>query len=152
KDLPWDQLLDIVIQQKNFKAVVMGNVVRIMSLEVFNAQAKARKEELLLSDELEPVIMAVIPLSFSEASDMKTMITELIQEKAAVNPLNQGPITVNTTAPVSGNPLDPLERTLTQDFKRGRIEIDKRTNSLIVTNTKESIERMRRLIKELDIP
>lgn len=151
KDLPWDQLLDLVVQQKNFKAVVMGNVVRIMSVETFNAQAKARKEELALSDELEPIVMAVIPLSFAEASDMKTMITELIQERAEVNPQNRTPVSVTTTGPVTGTTLE-AERTLTQDFKRGRIEIDKRTNSLIVTNTKDSIERMRRLIKELDIP
>jgi type IV pilus assembly protein PilQ len=38
-----------------------------------------------------------------------------------------------------------------QDFKRGQIETDERSNSIIVTNTRETIERIRRLVKELDV-
>ena len=45
KDLPWDQLLDIVVQQKGYKATVMGNVVRIMTIDTFNKQAEAKKKE-----------------------------------------------------------------------------------------------------------
>lgn len=154
KDLPWDQLLDIVIQQRGYKAMVMGNVVRIMTVETFNKQAKARKEEITLSDELEPVVMAVIPLSFAEAADIKGMITELIQEKNSVGALASSGSVGGPTASVSGGSglAKETEGKLNQDFKRGRLEVDRRTNSLIVTNTKDSIERMRRLIKELDVP
>jgi type IV pilus assembly protein PilQ len=133
KDLPWDQLLDIVIQQKGYKATVMGNVVRIMTVETFNKQAEAKKKELTISDELEPVIMSVIPLGFMQAEDMKKMIDDLLQEK--------------TAAGAGGG-----TGSLSQDFKRGKIEVDTRTNSLVITNTKDSIDRIRRLAKELDVP
>jgi type IV pilus assembly protein PilQ len=43
------------------------------------------------------------------------------------------------------------ERTLHQDFARGKIEIDSRSNSLVVTNTKDTIERLRKLVQELDV-
>jgi type IV pilus assembly protein PilQ len=142
KDLPWDQLLDIVIQQKNYKAVVMGSVVRIMTIDTFNRQAEAKKKEITLSDELEPVIMSVIPLGYTQAADMKKLISELIQERTQASGAAGGP--------VAGGKSDST--TLTQDFKRGRIEVDERTNSLVVTNTKDSIDRMRRLVKELDVP
>jgi|GEM_PF-501607 len=159
KDLPWDQLLDIVIQQRGYKAMVMGNVVRIMTVETFNKQAKARKEEISLSDELEPVVMAVIPLSFAEAQDIKQMISELIQEKTGTGQTASGPSsgsgtggpTASSSSP-GGSQSKDGDVKLNQDFKRGRLEIDRRTNSLVVTNTKDSIERIRRLIKELDVP
>lgn len=145
KDLPWDQLLDIVIQQKGYKATVMGNVVRIMTVDTFNRQAEAKKKEISLSDELEPVIMSVIPLGFTQAADMKKLITELIQEKTAS-------LGMAAAGAVSGGGAAAGSSGLQQDFKRGRIEVDDRTNSLVVTNTKDAIERMRRLVKELDVP
>lgn len=153
KDLPWDQLLDIVVQQKGYKATVMGNVVRIMTIDTFNKQAEAKKKEISLSDELEPVIMSVIPLGFTTAGDMKKLITELIQEKdkTAGGVVAGGPVgAVGGAGGGAGGAADSTK--LSQDFKRGRIEIDERTNSLVVTNTKDSIERIRRLVKELDVP
>ena len=151
KDLPWDQLLDIVIQQKGYKAVVMGNVVRIMTIETFNKQAKARKEEISISDELEPVVMAVVPLSFAEAKDMKTMIDALVQQKKGTGPSATGP---GGGGPSGGGPSGGSSLgsdSLGQDFVRGKIEVDARTNSLIITNTKDAIDRIRRLVRELDV-
>ncbi|MGZ3682849.1 MAG: type IV pilus secretin PilQ [Bdellovibrionota bacterium] len=142
KDLPWDQLLDIVIQQKGYKATVMGNVVRIMSIDTFNKQAESKKKEITLTDELEPIIMSVIPLGFTQAIDMKKLISELIQEKSGAA----------AGAVAAGGGGGGAAGALTQDFKRGRLEVDDRTNSLVVTNTKDSIERIRRLVKELDVP
>lgn len=148
KDLPWDQLLDIVIQQKGYKAVVMGNVVRIMTIATFNAQAKARKEEISISDELEPVVMAVVPLSFAEAKDMKTMIDQLIQQKTSTG---AGATSVSGGGGGGGGGSDGGDAKIGQDFKRGKIEVDSRTNSLVITNTKDAIERIRRLVRELDV-
>ncbi len=146
KDLPWDQLLDIVIQQRNFKAIVMGNVVRIMTINTFNTQAKAKKEEITLSDELEPVVMAVVPLSFAQAETMKKMIDELLQSKTT-----SGTTATGAAASANVTPSSATEAALTQDFKRGVIEVDTRTNSLVLTNTKDAIERIRRLVRELDV-
>ncbi len=141
KDLPWDQLLDIVIQQKGYKAAVMGNVVRIMTLEAYTKQMEARTKEISVSETLEPVIMAVIPLSFTEAANMKSLITELLQEKT----------TTTETPGAAGAAAAAAASVKDQGFKRGKIEVDSRTNSLVVTNTRVSVERIRRLVKELDI-
>jgi type IV pilus assembly protein PilQ len=156
KDLPWDQLLDIVVQQKGYKAAVMGNVVRIMTVDTFNKQAEAKKRELTLSDDLEPVIMAVIPLGFVQASDMKSLIKNLIEDKASSGGGAGGAGGVGgaaaggAAAAASASSSDGTK--LSQDFKRGQIATDDRTNSLVITNTKDAIERIRRLVKELDVP
>jgi type IV pilus assembly protein PilQ len=147
-DLPWDQLLDIVVQQKGFKATVMGNVVRIMTGDTFAKQEEAKKAELTLSNELEPIIMAVIPLGFKPAGEMKTLILDLIQQSAPGAPGIPGAGAAAGAAAVAGVSSGQLN----QDFVRGKVDVDDRTNSLVITNTKDAIERIRRLVKELDVP
>lgn len=133
KDVPWDHLLDLVTQQRSLKAVASGNVVRIMSLVTYNNQMEARNREKALNNHAEPVIMAVVPLSFTDAAVMRTMIQSLLGGAGA-------------PAPVAGVVPDNGE-----GFTKGKIETDSRTNSLVVTDTRDIIERVRRLVKELDI-
>jgi hypothetical protein len=71
RDIPWDQLLDIVVQQNQLKAKVSGNVVRIVTLEKFTKEQEDKLKEISIADEMEPVVMAVIPLSFADAGKMK---------------------------------------------------------------------------------
>ena len=158
KDIPWDQLLDIVIQQASLKAIITGNVVRIITLAKYNADQEARLKLITLGDELEPVIMAVIPLSFAKAEEMQRMIDSLVKKDVTTstdpnNPalIPQQPPPTNPNAPPGTTPEVPRTK-LVQDFVRGKIEVDTRSNSLIVTNVKDAIERIRRLVKELDVP
>lgn len=165
KDVPWDQLLDLVIQQAALKAIITGNVVRIIPLEKYNKDQEAKLKQIALGDELEPVIMAVIPLSFAKAEEMSKMIDALLVKKdnTSTNDPNklaaqQAAIDAARTAVASAKPGDSVSLSgiapskVVQDFVRGHIEVDTRSNSLVVTNTKDAIERIRRLVKELDVP
>jgi type IV pilus secretin PilQ/predicted competence protein len=157
KNLPWDQVLDLVVQQANLRAKVMGNVVRIISAAKYAAEQESKLKELDLADQMEPVVMAVIPLSFATAEDMKTMIEALLKPREDENvPTTTTVIPTSTgaasaTAPVGSTTKIEAAATLHQDFARGKIEVDSRSNSLVVTNTKETVERLRRLVKELDV-
>lgn len=162
KDIPWDQLLDIVIQQASLKAIISGNVIRIIPMEKFNKDQEAKLKQIAIGDELEPVIMAVIPLSFAKAEEMSTMINALIEKKenpgndpnklaeagAAKQPVKAADTAKSADAATSEGAIPKVS----QDFKRGQIQVDGRSNSLVVTNTKDAIERIRRLVKELDVP
>lgn len=159
KNLPWDQVLDIVIQQANLRATVSGNVVRIITAAKYGKEQEEKLKELDLADQMEPVVMAVIPLSFATAEDMKTMIEALLKPRTVSN----APTTTTTTpvgVPAGGAPVPgttgsttttTTASTLHQDFARGKIEVDSRSNSLVVTNTRETVERLRRLVQELDV-
>jgi type IV pilus assembly protein PilQ len=163
KDIPWDQLLDLVIQQAQLKAAVVGNVIRITTLAKFNKDQEERKKEIALGDDLEPVLMAVLPLSYAKAEDMKKMIDSLLVKSkssgvAVVSQNNQPGGPQGPQGPQGNNnqnnagPGGAPVSTLAQAFVRGQIEIDARSNSLVITNTKEAIERVRRLVNELDVP
>jgi type IV pilus assembly protein PilQ len=176
KDTPWDQLLDLVVQQSQLRAMVVGNIVRVMTQKTYNDIADSRKKEIQAHAQVQPVVMGVIPLGFADAAAMKTMLQGLLAEGggggpgagagAATGGGAQGPVTgagagTGTAAgagPTSGTQgpaggVSPAGVSVPdQDFKKGSIQVDARSNSLVVTDTKDAIERLRRLVKELDVP
>jgi type IV pilus assembly protein PilQ len=129
QNVPWDQVLDIALQQNGLRAVVNGGVIRITTQTQVNEENARKLEEISMQDSLEPVVMAVIPMSYAKAEEMMAMLDTLLAKRQAAQA-------------GTGN----------QDFVRGQIKVDTRSNSLVVTNTADAIERMRRLVKELDIP
>ncbi len=132
KKVPWDQLLDIVLQEKNLKATSHGTVVRITTIKDYEAEER-KKQELRIAEKIgEPIFMAIIPVSFAKASVVKSTVSNLIQ---------------NNTSGRGGRNQENAD-----DFVRGKIEVDERTNSLLVTNTESGIKRIRELVDELDVP
>jgi type IV pilus assembly protein PilQ len=158
KEVPWDQVLDLAVQQNNLKAKVSGNVVRLVTLEKFTKEQEDKLKEISLADEMEPVVMAVVPLSYADATKMKATVENLLINRgtaASASSNGQGgapalPTRGGATASVPAQAA-AAEQKFRQDFVRGKIEVDARSNSLVITNTRDSIERIRRLVKELDV-
>lgn len=163
--IPWDQLLDIVLDQAQLKAKAVGNVIRIVTAERYAREQEAKLRELDIADENEPVVVAIVPLSFATAEDVKTMVETLLVKrdvgydsrqndpKEAQNYVLSSPTanpaaTSQTVTTVVGA---AKKIKLAQDFARGKIEVDSRSNSLVITNTKQAIARIRKLVKELDV-
>lgn len=188
-DVPWDQLLDIVLQQHRLRADAVGNVVHIITGDEYRKREDERRSKLVkivqkkvLSDELEPTVMAIIPVSFAKAKDLQSMIDKLLykyeekekqgdeerlrKEKDKLDLDKQVAEIQNklARAEAAGQKADlskisvelqkdeEPEVKIKPSFVRGKIEVDERSNSLVVTNTKEAVERIRRLVKELDVP
>lgn len=125
KDVPWDQLLDIVLEEHKLKAVSSGNVIRISTLKSFQEQQKTKLDLKSMAERVEPTVMAIIPVNFAKASEIQKSISSLISKS-------------DQSSKASG-------------FIRGKIEIDDRTNSLLVTDTVKQIKKIRALVNELDI-
>ncbi len=167
KSVPWDQLLDIVLQQLNLKATATGNVVHITTMDSYTKAQESKKKAIIVNEELEPTIMAIIPVSFAKASELKKMIGELLfQETVATRTdeekqkqqteLQQQQIAASlaSSGKTAMSPEDLAKQSASKiqsAFLRGKIEVDERSNSLVVTNTKETVERIRKLVKELDV-
>ena len=165
KGVPWDQLLDIVLQQLNLKATATGNVIHITTMESYTKAQESKKKAIVVNEELEPTIMAIIPVSFAKASDLKKMLGELLFQESATtrtdeqnrqNQLQLQQQQAAATAMAGGKvSAEELARQMTPQiqsaFLKGKIEVDERSNSIVVTNTKETVERIRKLVKELDV-
>jgi type IV pilus assembly protein PilQ len=163
--IPWDQLLDIVLDQAQLKAKAVGNVIRIISADRYAKEQEAKLREIDIADENEPVVVAIVPLSFATAETVKTMLETLLV-KRDVNYDSKQNDAKDPAAYVLNNPSNGAAQSgqtittvagmakkikLAQDFARGKIEVDSRSNSIVVTNTKQAIARIRKLVKELDV-
>jgi len=124
-NVPWDQALDIILTTRGLDKRVTGNVMYVAP-----SQEIAARERLILETErdrreLEPLRTEFITINFNQA----TNIRDLIQTRR-----------------------DDREERVSFLSDRGSVAVDPRTNTLIVRDTQEQIEAIRRLVATLDVP
>lgn len=145
-DVPWDQALDLVLKAKNLGKRQEGNIIQIMPLDELNKQTKEQLEAEKVVEELEPLKTEIIQMNYTNAEDIKKVLqqtTERTNQSSGQMGIGGGSnITTTTTLDVSQSILSP----------RGNITIDSRTNQIIVKDTAKNLEKIRELVKLLDIP
>ncbi len=131
KNVPWDQALDVILENNNLRQRKVGNVIWITTkakmaqveaeerrrIEEYRARLEAerrkRAEEAEKKKQLEPVETEYIPVDFAAADDIKDHI-------------------------VVSN--------------RGKVSIDERTNTIIMVDIRSSINEARKTVKHFDTP
>lgn len=127
-DIPWDQALDILIQSKGLDKRVQDNVIMVGPIEEMAARDKARQA------------------ARKDLSDLAPLRTELVQ----INYANAGEIAVLIQAQSGTGAATAAGKTLLSP--RGSVNIDPRTNILIIQDTPDSLSNIRQLVAQLDIP
>ncbi len=143
-DVPWDQALDLVLKAKNLGKRQQGNIIEILPADELNKQIKEELEQQKVVEELEPLKTEIIQINYTNAEDVKIV---LVGTMAKTN-IATGAMAPNATS-ASTTSLDVSQSILTT---RGNVTVDKRTNQLIVKDTAKNLEKVRDLIKQLDIP
>jgi type IV pilus assembly protein PilQ len=124
RNVPWDQALDIVMTTKGLDMRENGNVIIVAPAEEIAARETADLEARQAIIELEPLYSEFLQVNYAKASDLAGLIGG-----------DSGGSTSN--ALLSG---------------RGSVGIDERTNTLLVQDTAENLQNIRRLVRTLDIP
>ncbi|HID31717.1 MAG TPA: type IV pilus secretin PilQ [Desulfobacterales bacterium] len=86
-NVPWDQVLDLVLDMNKLGSVEEGNVVRIAklsTLEAENKQARATAKAEQAAKEHEPMVTAYIPINYADASSVKTHLEEIKTDRGRV--------------------------------------------------------------------
>ncbi len=127
-NVPWDQALDIVLDARNLDKRENGNVIWIAP----TADIAAREQQLLQAirdrKELEPLVTALISVSYATAADLQALIDSARRNSRG-----------------GGDDAGLLS-------ERGSIGIDDRTNTLMVTDTPGRVEAIQKLVRNLDHP
>jgi type IV pilus assembly protein PilQ len=123
RNVPWDQALDIVMTTKGLDMRQNGNVIIVAPAEEIAARETADLEAQQAISELEPLYSEFLQVNYAKAEDLATLISG---EGAA-----------------GGN-------SLLSD--RGSIAVDARTNTLLVQDTAERLQDIRRMVSTLDVP
>ncbi|MFW5818342.1 MAG: type IV pilus secretin PilQ [Desulfovermiculus sp.] len=118
--VPWDQALDVVLQQKGLGLVKHGNILRIAPTDSLQKEQeqriKSRKmaSEARQSEEDEaPLHTEYIQINYTKAQELKSNLEQFLSE-------------------------------------RGQISHDAKTNQLIISDTARVIEKVRNVIRKLD--
>jgi len=124
-NVPWDQALDIILTTRGLDKRVSGNVMYVAPTQEIAARERLILEAERDKRELEPLRTEFITINFNQA----TNIRDLIQTRR-----------------------DDREERVSFLSDRGSVAVDPRTNTLIVRDTQEQIEAVRRLVATLDVP
>jgi len=119
--VPWDQALHIILRSQGLGKRKNGNVITIAPLSQMAARDKAQKAANQATESLKPIRTQIIRLNYATASNIKKLIK----------------------AGKGGGTGSLLS-------KRGQIEVDKRTNSLIINATQSHIDAIQKLVNKLD--
>ncbi|WP_288382478.1 type IV pilus secretin PilQ family protein [uncultured Acinetobacter sp.] len=141
KDVPWDQALDIILKTKNLDKRRNGNVIWIAPVTEMIKSEEDEAKAIAQSTKLSPLQTEFIQLKYAKAVDIEKLITQ---------GRNSGTTSTATTGGATVEPLGDSVGTLLSP--RGTISFDPRTNTLILNDTAQKIDQIRRMIDLLDIP
>jgi len=113
-NIPWDQILDTVLQLNDLVAEKNGSILTVKTLKQATQERKDKEAASKLKVKAEPLVTKIFPISYGTAKDMATIFKDY----------------------------------LTKD--RGALQVDSRTNSLIVRDTQSTIEKVGKIIGFLD--
>ncbi|MGB9498745.1 MAG: type IV pilus secretin PilQ [Dissulfuribacterales bacterium] len=122
KPVPWDQALDLVLRMNQLGKIEQGDIVRIAT------QATLKQEEQLVQQKL-------VALRKRKAEQRK--LEPLLTEYIPINYANAG-----------SEILPHIQSLLTKE--RGNASVDHRNNQLILTDTKEVLEKAHEVITNID--
>ncbi|MGB7755809.1 MAG: type IV pilus secretin PilQ [Salinisphaera sp.] len=144
-DVPWDQALDIILDAKGLGMTRNNNVITVAPLTEIANREKAKAAAREATNDLAPLHSEIIQINYARASDIANILksdTAAPHATASSGGSNAAP---SGNAGGSGSNQSLLS-------PRGHVTVDDRTNSLLVTDTREKLDQIRSLIDRLDIP
>ena len=143
KTVPWDQALDIVLKTKGLDKRLQGNVLIVAPAADLAAQELAELENKQQISDLAPLRTELIRVKYANASEIVGMIQGGGQAGQA------GANNFGGNANRGQNGEEGAAGILSE---RGSVIVDDRTNSIILTETQDRINQLRRLLEQIDIP
>lgn len=152
QDVPWNVALDAVLKANRLGIESDGNILRVATTEVLAKEAATQKVINESRLDASPLVTEFIRLNYARASGT------LAQAAGSTGAFSGGATNLSFSGGAGGDAtggsgdqglLPIISRRLS---RRGSIEVDGRSNTLIVTDVKENIEAIRQLTAILDQP
>jgi type IV pilus assembly protein PilQ len=136
KDVPWDQALDLILENNNLAKRHAGNVIWVTTkaqlsqieaeerrrIEQYEAKLEAERKKVIQDrekeKELEPLVTEYLPVDFATANEIMSLLALTEQGKS----------------------------------RGGKISVDARTNTIIVTDIASSVQKAKGIVKQFDTP
>jgi type IV pilus assembly protein PilQ len=112
-NVPWDQALDIILRAKKMAVEREGNIIRVAPVQTLTNERQSELTQRQISLQLEPLIMALIPVSYGDATELTAQIRSILSNRGVVN-------------------------------------VDKRTNIIVIQDIEKNIKKAKQLVASLD--
>src|SRR5262245_4429959 len=152
QDVPWNYALDAILRANRLGIDVNGNILRVATTETLAKEAETQRviKDAQLSNA--PLVTEFIRLNYARASGT------LAQAAGSTSAFAGGSTNLSYSGGAGGD-LTGLggDQGLLPIIKRrlsrlGSVEVEGRSNTLIVTDVKENIDAIRQLVAILDQP
>ncbi len=134
KDVPWDQAMDIIMQNKGLTMRKSGNVIMVAPAEEVAAKEKAQLEAVNSIEDLAPLRTEAFTLKYQKAEDFQNLLNGQSGLRAGGGGAGGGM--------QAGRILS----------KRGSVSADKRTNTLFIQDTALRLAEIQEVLNKVDIP
>ncbi len=125
-DVPWDQVLDLILQTQQLGAERNNNILRVVTLANFAKEKQIELQAKQAAEASAPRVTRLFPISYAKLSELQSILMRF----------------GNSTAGAAGATTSPDSVTI--------VQADERTNSIIVRDTPENVDKMQKLIELLD--
>jgi len=122
QNVPWDQALDLILKTKGLGKRKVGNVMMVAPAAEIAAREKLELETNQQVAELAPLQTEYISIRYADAEELAGLFSSGGEEGAGIL------------------------------SERGSAIVDPRTNTILLTETAEKVEEIRRVINALDVP
>jgi type IV pilus assembly protein PilQ len=150
-DVPWNFALDSILRANRLGVEVNGNILRVATLGVLKEESQIRAQEETARTALreaqlqnEPLVTEFIRLNYARASG--SLASTASGADGFIGGGNSG---AGAGSGGDSGILPIISRRLS---RRGGIEVDARSNTIIVTDVRANIDAVRRLVQLLDQP
>ena len=148
RDVPWNVALDSILQSQDLGVQINGSILRITQRKILADEGTVEKQRRENQLDTSPLYTEFIRLNYARAAG------GLAGTSSQAGSFSGGTTAADSGATTSGQGggqglLPIIKRRLS---RRGGIEIDERSNTLIVTDVRENIDAVRQLVSLLDQP
>lgn len=151
-EVPWNIALESILQAQDLGVQVNGTILRVAQRKILADEGEIVKRQRENQLDISPLYTEFVRLNYARASGT------LASTAGSTGGFSGGVVESGTgsssTSPGTGGGGDQgiigiVKRRLS---KRGAVEVDGRSNTLIITDVRENIDAIRQLVKLLDQP
>jgi type IV pilus assembly protein PilQ len=153
QDVPWNLALEMILRSNRLGVQVNGNILRIATVD---SLAKEAETEKVINDarlENTQLVTEFLRLNYARATGVLSQAGGSSGSFAggvtSGSPSSGGSASQAATGGIDQGILPVIQRRLS---RRGSVEVDGRSNTLIITDVKENIDAIRQLVTLLDQP
>jgi type IV pilus assembly protein PilQ len=147
-DVPWNVALDSILQAQELGVQVNGTILRVAAAKTLAAEGEVSRQRAENQLDTSPLYTEFMRLNYAFGNG--SLSGSSGQAGAFVGGVSSSSVG-NSVGSSSSDPgiLGIIKRRLS---RRGAVEVDSRTNTLIITDVRQNIDAIRQLVVLLDQP